>query len=85
VKTLVVRKIVKTEVDATGLGAEIRDAQKKSGKSVEVIIREVNISRTYWNNIVNEKIDALSWDLLVKIEGSIGWKSGIQLDESVVA
>lgn len=83
-KTLIVRKVVKTEVNAPGLGASIREAQQKSGKSVESVIREVDISRTYWNNIVNERIDALSWDLLKKIELSIGWDSQVSIDDKAL-
>lgn len=67
------------------MSASIREAQQKSGKSVEAVIREIDISRTYWNNIVNERIDALSWEMLKKIEVAIGWESGIQLDKSLVA
>ncbi len=83
-KFLIVRKIVKTEVQVTGLGASIREAQKKSGKSVETVIREIDISRTYWNNIVNERIDALSWDLLKKIEGAIGWDSNVSIEDKAL-
>ncbi len=81
-KSLIVRKIVKTEVQVAGLGASIREAQQKSGKSIEAVIREVDISRTYWNGIINERIDALSWELLQKIEVAIDWKSGICLENA---
>jgi hypothetical protein len=77
VKPLIVRKIVKTEIGVDGLGAAIKEAQQKSGKSIESVIREVDISRTYWNNIINEKIDGLSWDLLKKIEKALEWNSDV--------
>jgi transcriptional regulator with XRE-family HTH domain len=77
--TVLVRKIVKQEIEVEGLGQRIKDAQYQSGKTVESVIRELNISRTYWTNITKEKVD-LSNDLLVRIEKCLEAKFGVVFD-----
>jgi transcriptional regulator with XRE-family HTH domain len=77
--TVLVRKIVKQEIEVEGLGQRIKDARYQSGKTVESVIRELNISRTYWTNITKEKVD-LSNDLLVKIEKCLKTEFGVVFD-----
>lgn len=67
VKSLLVRKIIKTEVEVPGLGLRLQEAQKKSGLSIETLTRELEISRSYWHSLIREKAD-LSWELMKKIE-----------------
>jgi ribosome-binding protein aMBF1 (putative translation factor) len=67
VKSLLVRKIIKTEVEVPGLGLRLQQAQKKSGLSIETLTRELEISRSYWHSLIREKAD-LSWELMKKIE-----------------
>ncbi len=78
--SMIVRKVVKSEMQAPGLGERIRQAQKDSGKSIEQVIREVGISRTYWNSLIKEKVDAVAYELLGRIEESLGVDFGVSFD-----
>jgi hypothetical protein len=77
---MLVRKIVKTEVEVAGLGAAIKAAQVASGKSIESVVREVGISRTYWHGLLKETTDGVSYDLLKKLEKALAWESGVEID-----
>lgn len=77
---MIVRRIIKTEIEAPDLGQKIKLAQVQSGKSIEQVIREVGISRTYWNNLVKEKTDGIAYDLLQKLEQALGVDFGVEFD-----
>ncbi len=77
---MLVRKVVKTEVEAPGLGARLKRAQRMSGKTIAEVLREVEISRTYWNSLVSEKVDSVSYDLLKKIEAATEADFEIDMD-----
>jgi transcriptional regulator with XRE-family HTH domain len=68
VPILIVREIIKREVEVPNLGQQIKQTQANSGLSVEKVIRSLDISRTYWNKMVADKDMAISVDLLRKIE-----------------
>jgi ribosome-binding protein aMBF1 (putative translation factor) len=78
VQNLLVRKIIKTEVEVPGLGVKIREAQQKSGLSIEALTRELGISRSYWHSLVREKAD-LSWELMQKIEEVLEINLGVEI------
>lgn len=65
---LLIREIVKREVEVPNLGEKIKQVQIDSKLSVEKVIRGLDISRTYWNKMVAEKDMAVSIDLIRRIE-----------------
>ncbi len=74
--TMLVRKTVTTEVP--DLQDKIRDAHKLSGKSVEQVCRDANISRQTWYNIENGFLKkGVDYDVLRKIESALGVDFGI--------
>lgn len=78
---LLVREIVKREIEVPGLGEQIKQAQKNSGLSVEKVIRGLDISRTYWNKMVADKDMTISIDLVRRIEGFFKADFGVKFDE----
>jgi transcriptional regulator with XRE-family HTH domain len=69
VAILLVREIVKREVEVPGLGRRIKAAQVASGLSVEKVIRGVDISRTYWNKMVSDQDGmSISLEMLKRLE-----------------
>jgi transcriptional regulator with XRE-family HTH domain len=77
---MIVRKIVKTEVDVEGLGARLKAAQRDSPKNIEQLVRELDISRTYWNSLINETAAGISIEMLRKIEAALGVDFGVTFD-----
>lgn len=77
---MIVRRVVKTETEVDGLGGKIKQAQVESGKNIEQVIREVGISRTYWNNLVKEKTDGIAYDLLKKLESALAVDFGVNFE-----
>lgn len=65
---LLVREIIKREIEVPDLGERIKQVQIDSKLSVEKVIRGLDISRTYWNKMVAEKDMAVSIDLIRRIE-----------------
>ncbi len=65
---MLVREIVKREIEVPDLGERIKQVQIDSKLSVEKVIRGLDISRTYWNKMVAEKDMAVSIDLIRRIE-----------------
>jgi transcriptional regulator with XRE-family HTH domain len=78
VQNLLVRKIIKKEVEVPGLGEKLRETQQKSGFSIEALTRELGISRGYWHSLIREKAD-LSWELMQRIEEVLEIDLGIDL------
>ena len=72
VSSVKVRRIQKIEVDVPELPELLKDALKKSGKSVSALCGEVDISRTYWYQLTTGREDAVSEDTLRKIEAALG-------------
>jgi transcriptional regulator with XRE-family HTH domain len=81
VPILLVREIVKREIEVPGLGDRIKQAQKDSGLSVEKVIRGLDISRTYWNKMVADKDMTISVDLVRRIEGFFKADFGVKFDD----
>ena len=77
---MIVRRVIKTETEVDGLGSKIKQAQVESGKNIEQVIREVGISRTYWNNLVKEKTDGIAYDLLKKLESALAVDFGVEFE-----
>jgi transcriptional regulator with XRE-family HTH domain len=75
---MLVRKIVKTEKEIAGLGARLRDAQKKSGRTVRDLAEGLDVTPNYWHLLVGEKT-VLTWDLLQKIEKELSVDFGVDL------
>jgi transcriptional regulator with XRE-family HTH domain len=72
VANLLIREIVKREVEVPNLGEKIKQVQIDSKLSVEKVIRGLDISRTYWNKMVAERDMAVSIDLIRRIECFFG-------------
>jgi transcriptional regulator with XRE-family HTH domain len=57
------------EIEVVGLGEKIKQARKKSGKSIETLCGEVGVSKTYWYEVEKETIKGcLSIENLKAIE-----------------
>jgi hypothetical protein len=81
VPILIVREIIKREVEVPGLGQQIKQTQADSGLSIEKVIRALDISRTYWNKMVSDKDMSISVDLLRKIECFFGVDYGVSFHD----
>lgn len=66
-----VRRIQKIEVEVPELPELLKEALKKSGKSVSALCGEVDISRTYWYRLVGGREYAIAEDALRKIETAL--------------
>lgn len=77
---LKVRRIEKKEVEIPGLGARIRQAQEASGKKPIEVYRAINVSRTYWYNLVNDSEESLAEPKLREIERVLGVDFGVTFD-----
>lgn len=70
------------EVEVEGLGERISKARKESGKSLEWLCGEVELSRTYWYDLENETLKgALSLENLRKIEKVLGISFDIRFED----
>ena len=78
---LIVREIVKREIEVPNLSQQIKQAQADSKLSIEKVIRAIDISRTYWNRIVDDRDMTISVDLLRKIEGFFSVDFGVKFNE----
>lgn len=75
---MLVRKTIKAEFP--GLGEKIKEAHQKSGKSIEQICRDAEISRQTWYNIENGFLKTgVDYDVLKKIEQALGTNFGVEL------
>gem|GEM_PF-2485831 len=78
---LIVREIVKREIEVPNLSQQIKQAQADSKLSIEKVIRAIDISRTYWNRIVDDRDMTISVDLLRKIEGFFSVDFGVKFSQ----
>lgn len=78
---LIVREIVKREIEVPNLSQQIKQAQADSKLSIEKVIRAIDISRTYWNRIVDDRDMTISVDLLRKIEGFFSVDFGVKFND----
>ena len=77
-QAMLVRKTVTVEVP--DLQERIKDAQLRSGKSIEQVCREAAISRQTWYNIENKYLKkGIDYDVLKKIEVSLGVDFGVEI------
>lgn len=76
--TILVRKTVTAEFP--GLIDKIREAHQSSGKSIEQICREAEISRQTWYNIENGFLKTgIDYDVLKKIESALNVNFGVEI------
>ena len=71
------------DVDAPNLGQRIKEARifMSNRKTLEQICNEVELSRTYWYDIENERVrGALAVENLRKIEKALEIDLGISFD-----
>ena len=68
-------------VEVPDLSIRIKEAQRRSGKTVEAICREAAISRQTWYNIENGYVKrGISWDVLRKIEQALNADFGVRFE-----
>jgi transcriptional regulator with XRE-family HTH domain len=80
--TLKVHRRITQTVDDPDLPSKIKQAQENSGLSVSEICRQVDVSRTYWYKIVNDKVsEGLTEATLRKIEEVLGIDLGVRFDD----
>ena len=76
-----VRRIVKQEIDAPGLGQQIRKAREESGRSLSELARATGISRNYWYQLEAESVmGGISEETLRKIEAVLEVDFGVRFD-----
>ena len=76
-----VRRIIKQEIDAPGLGTKIKNARDASSRSLSALCREVGISRNYWYQLEAEKVmGGITEEMLRKIEAVLGADFGVNFD-----
>lgn len=78
---MIVREIVKREIDVPLLGQRIKQVQVDSGVSVEKAINVLGISRTYWSRVVSDREPSISIELIRKVEESFGVDLGVTFDD----
>ena len=77
---MIVRQVIKREVDVKGLGEALKQAQLSSNQSIADVLRAVGISRTYWHKLIKEDT-SISFDLLKQFEQVLGWDAGVKWDD----
>lgn len=76
-----VRRIVKQEIDAPGLGQKIREAREADGRSLAQLARVTGISRNYWYQLEAESVmGGISEETLRKIEAVLAVDFGVKFD-----
>ncbi|MFN6538316.1 MAG: helix-turn-helix domain-containing protein [Nostoc sp. EkiNYC01] len=79
--TVKVRRIVKQEIDAPGLGDRIKQAREASNRPVTQLAKEVGISRNYWYQLEAEAVlGGVAEETLRKIEEVLGVDFGVKLE-----
>jgi transcriptional regulator with XRE-family HTH domain len=77
-----VRRIIKQEVDAPGLGERIKRARESSNCSVTQLAKNVGISRNYWYQLEAEAVlGGVAEETLRKIEEVLGVDLGVKFKE----
>lgn len=77
-----VRKTIQKEQDIPDLAQKIKQAREKSDLSVTGLAKAAGISRKYWYQIENDKIEgSLSYDTLCKIQSALGVEFNVKFEE----
>ena len=77
-----VRRIIKEEVDAPGLGAAIKKAREDDRRGVTALARAVGVSRNYWYQLESEAVmGGVAEDTLRKVEEVLGVDFGVSFDD----
>jgi transcriptional regulator with XRE-family HTH domain len=81
-----VRRIVKQEVEAPGLGERLRQARLKSDRSVSKLAAAAGISRNYWYQLEAESVlGGVAEDTLRTIESVLGVDLGVDFEEPLAS
>jgi transcriptional regulator with XRE-family HTH domain len=77
-----VRRIIKQEVDAPGLGEQIKKAREADERSVTQLAKAVGISRNYWYQLEAEAVlGGVAEDTLRKIEEVLSVDFGVSFTQ----
>lgn len=80
--TVKVRKRIEKEQDFPDLPEKIRQARAQSDLTVTGLAKAAGISRKYWYQIENDKLEcALSYDTLCRIESALGVNLDVSFEE----
>jgi transcriptional regulator with XRE-family HTH domain len=71
---MLVREIIKTETAFPNLHLKIKSARKAANLSIQSCADLVDVSRQYWSQLENNRLDAVSIDLIRSIENALGTK-----------
>jgi transcriptional regulator with XRE-family HTH domain len=65
---MIVREIIKQETEHPDLHLKIRQARKAAQMSIATCSEAAKVSRQYWSKLENNSIEAVSLDLIRRIE-----------------
>lgn len=65
---MIVKEIIKREYEVPDLHQKIRSARKDANLSISQIANKVGVTRQYWSQVENNRLDSISIDLLRNIE-----------------
>ncbi|WP_373543994.1 helix-turn-helix domain-containing protein [Chamaesiphon sp.] len=71
---MLVREIVKTETEFPDLHLRIKSAREAAELSIQSCADLAKVSRQYWSQLENNRLDAVSIDLVRAIEDILGTK-----------
>jgi DNA-binding XRE family transcriptional regulator len=71
---MLVREIIKTETAFPDLHLKIKSARKATNLSIQACADLAEVSRQYWSQLENNRLDAVSIDLIRSIEKVLGAK-----------
>jgi transcriptional regulator with XRE-family HTH domain len=71
---MLVREIIKTETAFPDLHLKIKSAREASKLSIQSCADLVKVSRQYWSQLENNRLEAVSIDLIRSIEDVLGTK-----------
>lgn len=69
------------DVEAPGLGAKVKDARLKDGRSAQVLATLSGISTGYWYQIEKEERQWISEEVVRSIEDVLGVKFGVSFED----
>ena len=70
-RQMLVREIIKTETEFPDLHLRIKSAREAADMSITACANAVDVSRQYWSKLENNRLDAISIDLVRQIETTL--------------
>lgn len=73
-KQMLVREIVKIERESPDLNIRVKAAREAADMSILACAKAVKVSRQYWSQLENNRLESVSIDLIRTIETALGAK-----------